>query len=554
MNKFVKSIKKILKHTSIKTFSFFVLCLFIFLLPRSIDLGNDNWNHDAQRWMQRSDRFIEAIKKADYANTYQMYHPGVTLMWLGGFSKELYFNYFSHAAGYSPKIRAGSYYPEQFPKIAFVSKFSLVLFTSILLTIGVLLLNKIGLPKKFLILFCIFLALEPFYLGVNRYFHLTGMESALTFLSVIITYYYIDKTKNEQFEKKSQSILIVANGIVLSLAVLTKISSLIVIPFLSLLFFIPQTWSKKDIRKWLFFSSRSSMVYIGLSLVVAIIVSFAIFPALWVNPQNTLQEIFNNGIDNQGFSEEPEGSIFNNKWLFYLEILFSKTLGLTLILTILGIATVRLEKNTKLKNFVYICIAYILYYFVIMSIPTKQMNRYTVVIYPFLLVISSYGFHYLIEILKKRKLIKVAIITFIFAYYAIVIYMLHPNYGSFYSEFIGGYNGYTKIRKPFNDGEHYMDVAKYLNRIGGKNAYDYALVVKGANRINSTRNNFLGKTFNEEFLSSDKSKRLFYALDYDYEISGQKRFLNCEKINGFGHRWPDNFDFVYLYECPANQK
>ncbi|MEM4655284.1 MAG: glycosyltransferase family 39 protein [Thermosphaera sp.] len=201
----------------------------IFLVPRLIGLGWDTWNVDAQRWMIRSDLFVKNLLDLNFAETYQSYHPGVTVMWLSGFSKWLFYTAFEYAAHYSPKISSGFVYPEQFYLAAFFSKMPLVIAISILLTYSCIILTKIGSPKSLVIIFAILISFEPYFLGVSRFMHLTGLETSLTFASVVSVLYAIAKGEFKYF---------FITGLLLGLGFATKSSALVVFPFLIFLVFV----------------------------------------------------------------------------------------------------------------------------------------------------------------------------------------------------------------------------------------------------------------------------------------------------------------------------
>jgi len=49
-------------------------------------------------WVERSARFYTNLLSGNYIDTYQKYHPGVTLMWIVGFCEKLFrrFNYYEN--------------------------------------------------------------------------------------------------------------------------------------------------------------------------------------------------------------------------------------------------------------------------------------------------------------------------------------------------------------------------------------------------------------------------------------------------------------------------
>src|SRR5258708_32349125 len=66
---------------------FFIFVIFFAL--RLTGLGSDCSNSDSIRWYERSANFSNALKQFNFAETYQHYQPGVTLMWANSFVKEL---------------------------------------------------------------------------------------------------------------------------------------------------------------------------------------------------------------------------------------------------------------------------------------------------------------------------------------------------------------------------------------------------------------------------------------------------------------------------------
>ncbi len=549
-----------------KKISFVFAIFMIFLIPRVIGLGWDEWNVDAQRWMTRSDLFIKYLLRGDFAQTYQSYHPGVTLMWLSGISKWIFYSLFEAIKGYPVKLSSGSVYPEQFFLVAFIAKFPLVLTISALLTYSSVLISRIIKTKKYVLIFAILLSLEPFYLGINRFYHLTGLESAFVFSAVISIYYYVyGETEKHQLK------YLILGGIFSGLAFLTKSSGLIVIPFLLGIIVSKLFWKKgldprvslrspedDDPKKQTDTKLQSEMIFrlrfvlksAGILLTSFVLTIFVFFPAMWVNPVGTVQNIFISGVEEKGFTDGPHPSILKSQYTYYYEILFIKSAGLTIISIIVsGIFIVR-RKLFKSVPVLTLAVSYFFYYFTIMSIPSKQMTRYTSIVYPFIIMISSFGIYLLLRHFRKNKAILFSIIGAIALYYAVIFFSIYPNYSSFHSDLLGGYNGYSKIRKPYNDGEHYLQVGQYLNQIGKKDAYDYALIVTEGNKDISVKLGFLGQTYAGKIPSeiNKKFKKIFYATDY----TDIQDFPNCPKIKGFGHKWPDEFEFVYLFECEGN--
>src|SRR3989338_9487575 len=77
--------------------------------------------------------------------------------------------------------------------------------------------------KKFALIFSIVLSLEPFFLGVSRFLHLSALTAMFMFASfAVLLEHYITKRKDYRY--------FVFSAILLGLGILTKIDALIVLP------------------------------------------------------------------------------------------------------------------------------------------------------------------------------------------------------------------------------------------------------------------------------------------------------------------------------------
>jgi|694.fasta_scaffold02523_14 hypothetical protein len=511
----------------------FIIVFLIMLVPRLLDLGWDEWNVDAPRWQVRSDQFIRALEKGELEDTYQSYHPGVTLMWLSGISKYAFYEVFESVYGYKAYVAPGYVYPEKFFVVAFIAKFPLVFVISLLLAYSINLLYKTGIDKKYLYIFAFMISFEPFFLGITRFYHLTGLETSFVFSSFISIYYYL------YTDRKYKNYLYLG-GLFVGLGILTKLSAVIVLPFLIAMIFVCNYMKGKFIKPF-FIDATILIVFSYLTFLI-------LFPAAWFNPIGIFSKMRESGIDNIAFKDGPHRSILQNKYLYYYEIFFIKSLGLTFISLFAGLWLIFRKKvqNNNLKNLLLWAGLYILYYCFVLSFPSKQMTRYTLLMYPFALLISSYAIYTLFNYLNKKWFYAAILIGL---YYVLILQSIYPVFSTFHSDLIGEYPGYAKIGTIYNDGEHYLQVGQYLNTVGGMDAYNYALVLPSANKDMSVGNAFVGHTFVKNIRGDKKFKYVYIAPDY---YSLDKVPSNCEYVRGFGHRWPFKFDFLSLYKCPGN--
>ena len=201
-----------------------VLVSLLFLIPRFSGLGFDQTNNDAVRWYQRTEGFMMAVRSGDFEKTYQQYHPGVTLMIINAVTRQIIYSYQYTFLDYKIDL----YHPSFFPYFNAFSKGVLILVIFSILILQKFLIKEIWNEKISWIYFFMF-AIEPYMIGINRWFHLTSLEVMLMLTSILFTFYY---------SKKRSLKFICASGFFLGLAILTKVSALIILPVLlfSLLF------------------------------------------------------------------------------------------------------------------------------------------------------------------------------------------------------------------------------------------------------------------------------------------------------------------------------
>lgn len=61
---------------------FFATLISFLLITLYKDLGKENVNVDQFKWYSRSENFFTAFQGGDYKNTYQQYHPGISLIYI----------------------------------------------------------------------------------------------------------------------------------------------------------------------------------------------------------------------------------------------------------------------------------------------------------------------------------------------------------------------------------------------------------------------------------------------------------------------------------------
>lgn len=530
MFKIKNILKEVLRHKVI------LLVFFVFLVPRVLGLGYDIWNIDAPKWDYRSDRFIQKLIEGDLKETYQMYHPGVTVMWLSGLSKKLFYLVFNFYFGYPVTQGYGLVYPEWFYLKSFVAKFPLVLVISLIFTYSIFLLKKIGMPNRFLTFLVIILSLEPFYLGVTRLFHLSGLESAFGWLAFILAYYFY-KTKSQKF--------LVLSGVSIGLSFLTKTSGILYLPIVCLLAFESVIPLNKESFKNISAKKLKSILGIGAIAASSVALTiFILFPAMWVNFLGVLTAMYKEGIVDTGFGGGPGETITNITQIFYLEKLVLRSTLLLLVSIFFSLFLMKKEKNLELKRLLIYSLLYIVMFNVVMVIPNKLKDRYLATIYPFIIFIASYGIY--VVTLKIKNINSVFLLVLF--YYSITFFTYFPNFSGYHTDVFWGYRGIPNFNIIKNRGEFYVSAIKYLNKVDEERAYEKSVVVTSSQR-NISAVGYLGSVYISDFSIPNNRKADYFLINYteENELPVDR---NCYYMESFGPRFPFKFDYLKLYRCP----
>lgn len=395
------------------------ILIFLFaLLTRVPSLGYDTFNTDVWKWKVRTYNFSNGIFTGNFDLTNQKYHPGVTLMWLGTAGIKVYNLYYDVTVGGEP---AADDLQTVFG-LNSAQKFFVILSVSFCLTVLFYALRQMfGL--RFAVLSVLLLSLEPFYIALTREFHLEGLMSTYMIASVVLAFYWLN------FDKVSK-VIFVLSALFAALAVLTKVSAIITIPFIAIAFIVFHYNRKVSITLAL----KSCILWCAL---VALFV-FVHWPALWVSPLevfNTLYSgIFDVGVEG-GHAQFYFGKFVQDPgFSFYFVAMFLRS-SIFLIPGFLGyLLWARKLADPKIKPYVKYLFLFSVVYLIPMLLSSKKLDRYMLPSLIGLGLISSVFYYYLIRNFYRVKLILVAFMLT----WGLYLSFLHPDYLSYYSPYGGG--------------------------------------------------------------------------------------------------------------------
>ena len=433
-----------------------IFCLFVFS-----NLGYENINVDQFLWYERSEKFFSAIQEGRYLDTYQQYHPGVTLMYLIGIGQASY-KYFT---GDLSSFSAISY--NNFGTYNFHTKLYVVIFCLAVLIYSAYLIYKIYGKVIISLLFLTVTLFESFYIGVLRNLHIDGILSVLIFTSILSFYYACTKKSLKAF---------IISGFLTGLGYLNKSVS-IFIPFFCFIIFTYFFITNKTNRKNLV---QDSIIWI----LISVILFFILFPAMWVEPIKIITTIVKEGVIGTGV----DGSFYhylNNTvtqdpgFTFYLKVLgYRVTPFLQFLLIYYLLYLVSIFKNHKLKDenvLNLLSLIFVTVFFIIFVFLDKKTDRYLAPLFPFLCLLGSYSFYILvrntifIKIKIRYKLPALVLFAFFLIYNLWNVISIRPYYFAYYNHFLGGINTAKKEMYINQGGIGVFEIAKYIEEIHFQN-------------------------------------------------------------------------------------
>lgn len=402
----------------------FIVLYFLTRIPR---LHNDIVSTDAVYWHDRSEKFMRALNEKDYKETYQMYHPGVTLMWVTGIT--------ARVQSIVKNIPMEEIFAD-FVSIHYQAKLSLVFLQFSLSLLAIYLLSKIYDVKKAVLMVSLF-TFEPFYIGNSRLLHLDAQISLYVLNGLLLSYLSI---KDFKWWKPTLA------GIFFALATLSKtlfIGSFLFGLFAGSFFILTR------------FKLLNFIKYFILIIVSATLTYLLLFPAFWHNGKTTLDIIMEDSLHvgrDAGHKQIFFGEITRNPGpLFYptvfvLKLSLVTSLGFLVYLLIQPFDFVKKIRKKEYKldigNISFILFAGIFYlgYFGALMYFSKKIDRYFVPLIPFLSITAVAGY-YSIKF-KRKTTVLVVMVLFTIVY---PLFKAFPHYLTYINPVIGDAGSGNKI-------------------------------------------------------------------------------------------------------------
>ncbi|MFW9998408.1 MAG: ArnT family glycosyltransferase, partial [Candidatus Odinarchaeota archaeon] len=284
----------------------------------------------------------------------------------------------------------------------------MVVIVNVLIVVGIYLLARRIFGTKAALMGATLIALNPFFLAESRVLRFEALVAGFMPLSLLAVLLYLKTQLSPAKAGLSASKFLLLSAVLTALAMLTKISAVFLIPVVALLgavtvFGASTSFTRPIIIGWLL----KYLIWAGL-----VIFCFWLFwPAMWVAPMETLQEVrhFVESAGDEGFAGRGVffwGEVYPDSpgyWFYPVALLFRIT-PLTLIGVIIAVVMlastfkcrwpVRDEAGWQWLGTVWLLV-YALLFVVMMTLGAKKYDRYLMPIFPALDLVAGVGWLWL---------------------------------------------------------------------------------------------------------------------------------------------------------------
>lgn len=437
---------------------------------------------DEHIWLARSANFYYALAHGNFTDTYQFAHPGVTVMWAGAATYLLRYPEYAGDAPGQVNQWFGSELAGILRSAGQTPLEMLVASRGVLLILHTLILALAFLQAARLLGFAsatvgfLLVAWNPFHISLSQVLHLDAMAGNLMFLSTLalLTYRY------RGHHRGSLLIAAVAAG----LAWLTRSSALILLGIAGLVMISDLVAAWREHRTTPRQVTRIVLPY-GAWGGIGLVVFFALWPAMWVNPLGSLHQMFT--VTSEMATEGHELPLFFNGVivqgdpgaLFYPVSYLWRATPVTLVgLAVIVIALIL--PRTKLippanRGPLAMLVVFALLFTIAMGFGAKKFDRYLLPAYPPLDLVAGAGWVVAASWFRRpivgflhppswpHRVAAPVVLAVAIIGQALSTGFAYPYYYASYNPLLGG-SGAAEEVMMLGWGEGLDQIAAYLNR------------------------------------------------------------------------------------------
>lgn len=376
-----------------------LLVLSLYLTPRLVDL-NREVTADEPLWLGRSANFYEALAHGDFAGTFQAVHPGVTTMWAGTVGFIAVFRDY-------PRVYPHQFSPTRNSDLLMRKLGHDPLAVLIACRIAKILLEGACFAAAFLLsrrMFgcavaltgAILMAFDPFLIAHDRLLHIDGLFAITAYASLLALLAAI------QPRARVNRSAIALGGFFAALAWLTRITGGVLVIFTMLVLAI-DAWRRAGgrPRRWRF-ALQGFLAPALIWSATAIAATFALWPALWVEPLACLRQMVAYSL-NAASAGHEYGIFFAGKTymgdpgvLYYPVALIWRATPVVLIGVCIVLAMAlprgRAASLGQQARPVTLTLIFVAMWLLLMSDGAKKFDRYVLTVFPALDLLAAIGF------------------------------------------------------------------------------------------------------------------------------------------------------------------
>jgi hypothetical protein len=507
-------------------------------------------------WHHRAIRFTDALASGNLGETYQSYHPGVTVLWLSGVGMR--------ALGWQRGLTSGQLLGEEPALPGTVSDavtagvIPLAFVIALCITLSYIPLRRIT-DRNVALVATLFMALDPFYLSYSKVLHLDAVLGTFMFTSALFMLSYLQSIK---------WLDLVLSGAFAGLAFLTKSPSFFLIPYAGLATGVYMLLARNndtirtDLRgrgRRLWVIARTLLTWGAVSIAVFV----ALWPAMWVQPFVVVRNIVN-GVFFHVETIHQNPIFFNGRAefgdpgpLFYLATIAWKTTSVTLpavcVALLSALACIRRNARSRLTLLLG---AYVVFYTAQISLSNWKQMSYMVPTFPMLDVLAAMGLVQVVEAIgrlrwwQNRRWIPMTLAVLAVSFQAAVVLPLHPYYGVHHNRLLGGSRVAQRVL-PLQDQAEGLDLAaQYLNTLPRAQQARAMVFSYGADLF---RRHFIGLTTIEPDPWTDY--RVYYVNQTERSLGSEEWQKAWEADRETTPLWTKEFDgvtYVWVYGAPPS--
>ena len=286
------------------------------------------------------------------------------------------------------------------------------------------------------------LALEPYDISISKIIHVDALVTTFMLLSALLLWLFL---------KENRWRWILFSGLLAGLALLTKTSALFLVPyfFLSLLVWQAGIWWRQRQTAggydWLQGAAqilKASLIW----LAAMAIIYFILWPAMWVQPLETLSQTWGGTLFYRKTPHENPmlflGKVYTTDpgLLFYPVNLVVKTTAVTLIGFILSFfVLLRVSLLRYQRQAIALGMAFILFFIFMMTLGEKKQARYMLPALEMVTLLAGIGWVYSLRTIwrGKKGLLQVSL-AFLLALQLLIVVPRSPYFGTHYNYLLGG--------------------------------------------------------------------------------------------------------------------